>query len=472
MTRKPSARSVSAKGRKAPAHPSIHIDIDPMVSAGFIHDRYDLLIQGRAVSPVPIEQIEVAVDGALIGRLEYGSMEGMPGGPADDSGLTQYAFYVNVPLPRVDAYRACACVITAKEQDGGSFAQQFVLSVDPDSERPVTVASGPTHPTSVYSHVRPPIVLYVERAALDDHGALLVIGWVISRYAMVAVQALIGEQKLDTAQLGGRRDDVANAFPAYTNARMSGFSLSTHIGMPTEGVSTVRVQAISRNGFSHEFVLPLERVRTLIVPGQPSAPAAANAPQAAPPPADTAPPTYQLATGFQLTSDVAAMLATPILVSPSFQQLAAERPAVRDPRRDIRYFCDDLSLTADGRLAAIGWAVCAIGISTITVYLDGKAMGRAELGLCARMSAENTATFPMARYSGFRVRPEQSAKWRPAITSCAWFSATASMMSSEEIRLIQIEGAAEEPSPAPPPPSNADTSVSRSTDPTWFPARS
>ena len=70
-------------------------------------------------------------------------------------------------------------------------------------------------------------MLYVERAALDDSGHVSWSGWAISRTAMVSVQVFVDDQKVIPAQLGGRRDDVATAFPAYANARMSGFSLAS-----------------------------------------------------------------------------------------------------------------------------------------------------------------------------------------------------------------------------------------------------
>ena len=133
---------------------------------------------------------------------------------------------------------------------------------------PVSVASGPTRSSSTYAHLRPSVVLYVERAALDDSGQLLVQGWVVSLTAVVTVQVFIDEEHIGAAQLGGQRDDVGTAFPAYSNARLSGFSLSKHIDVASAAVSTVRVQAISLNGFLHEVVLPVERMRALAV-GQP-----------------------------------------------------------------------------------------------------------------------------------------------------------------------------------------------------------
>ncbi len=51
----------------------IGIDIDPVVSAGFIHDRYDLLVRGRAVSRLPIEELAISLDDVVVGRVQFGA---------------------------------------------------------------------------------------------------------------------------------------------------------------------------------------------------------------------------------------------------------------------------------------------------------------------------------------------------------------------------------------------------------------
>ena len=137
-------------------------------------------------------------------------------------------------------------------------------------------------------------------------------------------------------------------------------------------VSAVRVQAISLNGFLHEAVLPVERVAC----------AGAGARGGA--------------TGARCRPDIAHVAAADL--SPGDGILDWTRPAVaaghagpdgtmgasaRDPRRDIRFFCDEMDLDADGRLTVVGWAVCAVGISAIIVHLDDEEIGEAELGLAA-----------------------------------------------------------------------------------------
>src|ERR1700760_1396871 len=72
----------------------VSIDIDPVVSAGFIHDRYDLLLRGRAVSALPIEEVAVSLDGAIVGRVQFGAMEQLELGHVAD---ISHVFHINVP---------------------------------------------------------------------------------------------------------------------------------------------------------------------------------------------------------------------------------------------------------------------------------------------------------------------------------------------------------------------------------------
>ncbi len=377
----------------SPVASQVRVDIDPMISAGFIFDRFDLLLRGRAVSSTPVEEIALKLDGAVIGRVEFGTVDSaVQGGLPEDGNRTQYVFCLNLPLPRGEAQRNCACILAVRTSDGRIHEEAFDLLVEPSSAAPVTVLAGQTYPAAGYAHIRPPIVLYVERAVLDNRRHVQLAGWAISRTAMVAIQAFIGDQKLVPAQLGGQRDDVGSAFPAYANARMAGFALNSDIvAVPDQDLSTVRVQAISRDGFTHEVIVPFERVHNLAVPE----PARASiGPEAAP-------AAYPQAAGFQIGTDLAALVGEPVLVSRPVP-VAAQPPSPPDPRREIRYFCDHLDLQPEGRLSAIGWAVCGIGISAVTVYLNGEPIGDAELGLLREDVGNEHRHIPMARYAGFR----------------------------------------------------------------------
>ncbi len=314
------------------------------------------------------------LDGVVVGRVQYGRSDRAAEASLPDGSIgSQYVFHIHLPLPRAQAHRSCNCVVAVRTQDGTTHEQAFEFAIDPANSMPISVASGPTRSSSTYPHVRPSVVLYVERAALDDSGQLQVHGWAVSLTSLVTVQVFADEEQISAAQLGGQRDDVANAFPAYGNSRMSGFSLSTGTTMPVEGVSTIRVQALSLNGFAHEVVLPVERVRALMPVPQTEAPApAAHLPQQ---PLQSSPmvqpqPMYTLATGFQFDPGLPSLLSSPM---PSLPAISAP---VRDPRREIRFYCDEMELDAEGHVSVTGWAVCAIGISVITIHLDERNPGR------------------------------------------------------------------------------------------------
>jgi ADP-heptose:LPS heptosyltransferase/GT2 family glycosyltransferase len=389
VSRQPRARSAS-RGRQSPtpakAPRAIRIDIDPVITAGFIHDRYDLLVRGRVVSEEPVEEVEIKLDDLVIGRVRYGEPE-----QNGDGGVS--VFHVNVPLRRAEASATCACTVVARTEGGATHSERFSFAVDPSSPMPVVVTSGPTHSSGTHADVRPPIVLYVERAALDDGGQLLVHGWAIALSPVDAVEVFLDGERIGDAQLGGQRDDVGAAFPVYPSAGRSGFTLSEQIAGRAARPSSIRVQAVSASGTLHEAVLPVEEVHAL--QGRPTA---RSSPQPVTPLVSTAlrQPSYRLVADFRLGPDL------PSLLSPQFPLSPLVQTAARDPRREIRFFFDEMELGAEGRLSVSGWAVCAIGILTIDVYFDEQAIGEAELGLPRPDVGEGYRHIPMARYAGFR----------------------------------------------------------------------
>ena len=386
-----------ARGRTTVEPSSIQIDIDPSISAGYMHGRSDVLLRGRAVSRVPIKEITVRLNDTVIGRVECGqSDQDARARRADGENAIQHVFHINVPLRRAETQRICTCTVTARTRNGDAHVESFDLSVDPSNPVPVSVTWGPRRSSSTYAGARPPLVLYVERAALDDTGQLLVQGWAISLTPMMTVQAFIDKERIGAARLGGQRDDVGAAFPAYPNAGLSGFTLSKHIDVDPWTLSTVRVQAVSMNGHLQEAVLIVERTSALAI-GEPIE----AEPQPEPVPAVTSSltmpeATYRLVAGFQLGPDLLPLLPTPIR-TPSI--LPSIDP---DPRREIHFYCGEMDLTAEGHLSVTGWAVCAVGISAIIVYLDDKEMGKPGLGLPREDVGEVYHHIPMARFSGFR----------------------------------------------------------------------
>ena len=71
-------------------------------------------------------------------------------------------------------------------------------------------------------------------------------------------------------------------------------------------------------------------------------------------------------------------------------------------QKEIHYFWDEASFTSLGELDVEGWAVCAMGIETVAVHLDGERLGDAELGLSRLDVGLTFEAIPAARSAGFR----------------------------------------------------------------------
>jgi hypothetical protein len=114
-------------------------------------------------------------------------------------------------------------------------------------------------------------------------------------------------------------------------------------------------------------------------------------------------PSYRLVAGFQVGPGLPSALEPSLPAVPSAPaSFASAAPSVApDPRRDIRFFCDDIDLNPNGHVKVVGWAVCATGISAISVHLNGEKIGDAELGLPREDVGDEYRHIPMARYSGF-----------------------------------------------------------------------
>ena len=400
--RKTVVEPAMALAESANTPPQMLIDIDQSVLGGIIHGRFDLQIRGRVVSPDPIEEVQLLSDGGPVERVLFDVQSATRALIAGRTAVRQYGYQFSLPRLRERADAPCRFIVRVRTIAGATYDEAFELAVDPTGPEPVTVVSGPIQPSAGYADARPPIVLYVERALLDAEGELLVHGWSVALTPMVSVQAFIGKGEwLSAVDTSGQRDDVAEAYPEYPNARASGFSLSAHLDAArTENLAAVLLRATCLGGYSHEVMMPLEHeTNRLVISPQSAASDAAQTPPVITPDGPVASP-WWARMDYHIPPDP-----KPALPPADEEMTRSADPEMNqpgDPRHEIHYVCEDAGVTEDGTLTVGGWAVCAVGIANIGIHIDGQKAGDAELILPRPDVAEVYATIPMARHSGFQ----------------------------------------------------------------------
>ncbi len=434
----PAAAAAAPDDRPAPM---ILIHVEPTVSGGSMHNRFDVQILGRVASSAAIEDIELRTEGAVIARASFGQPppEQMVTLPDGTDGW-QRAFLLVLPRPLALATGLCSCELRARTTDGHSRTEILELAIDPAAPAPVSSRSGPLLPGAAASAGRPHVLLFVERVLLDDDRNLTVQGWALAMTQIVTVQVFAGDnERLPAAQLGGPRDDVANAFPAYPNARQSGFTCTGRVS-PAASLDSIRVQAISLNGFAMDVVVPVERVSSR--PPQ-HRPAPRLVAEAEPEPARPfspfrQEPAYKLTADFSIAADPLPTLESvavsefdppqsfdtaQLAYAPIAEVTYAKPP--QDERRTIHYFCDLAIVTPDGMLMVEGWAASAVGIGGVSVYLGREKLGRANWACCGPMWANNS---PTSRWRGCPAfgSARRSPTSQKASMTCGSWSATGS----------------------------------------------
>ena len=349
-----------------------------MVWGGRINGRFDVQIRGRVVSSETIEEVELLADELLVSRVRFGQPERLTG--QSRPGQWDYQF----TLPRLQEYAniRCPCVIRARTSEGRERDEPFEVLVDLHSPDPVKGRFQPTQRGVGHDETRPPIVCYVERAALDVNGNFEMCGWTVAMAPIVTAQVLLeGDLRALAADIGGLRGDVAKAYPGYPDAEASGFVLAARTDQSLARTPTsATLQTFSLDGCSQEVTIPLEYVASLVAAAPPPAPEPPAPPEALDrPAADPAVPEQEIVPG----------------------PPQAEQPSDGDARRQIHFFCDQAGVAADRTVRVTGWAVSAVGIASIGIYLDGEKLGDAELGLPRTDVGEAHAEIPMARFSGF-----------------------------------------------------------------------
>ncbi len=379
-------RQTSSKANRADASPAlvagsdnpvtatIFVEIDSAVSGGYISNRFDIAIGGRAMSAAPIGEIKLQIGDWVAGVASFGLPEhtlscvlpdGRPG--------YQRSFQFNLPRPASNEPERCVFAIAVRTDGGIEHVETFELAIDPAANL-VKFVAGPTGFAPALRSTRPFALMFIESATINTHGVLSVHGWAVALGPVVAVQILAGDEWVAQARIGGERDDVATVFPGYPNAGTAGFSLTIKLDEASRDADTVRAQLICADGFGHEVAVPIQRLRQRV--------------------AGTS--------AGEVRSNLASEILPPrVGADTSFTELPAPDQRVNG-NAVIEMYCDAAALSSDGRLTAQGWAVCADGIAQIRVLIDERDVGLAAFGYERPDVGKIFADIPMAHLSGFK----------------------------------------------------------------------
>jgi ADP-heptose:LPS heptosyltransferase/GT2 family glycosyltransferase len=364
----PVADEIGAMGDE----PVVVIEIDPMLSGGPTANRFDVMISGRVVSVVPIKEIRLQVEDWVTGTSSFDQPERaaacvMPDGRPG----RQRIFQFNLPRPRGVELERCTFRIVACTAGDREYAENFEIEVASAGAGSVALISGKISSSMTADHGLPDALMYFERGAIDDDGFLSVEGWTLSFGRVKAVLISVDGTPIAPALIGGKRHDVAAAFPAYPNAAISGFSLLVQLDEALRTAERVRAEAIYSNNVGRGESIPVERLRWR---GSAALPAKGDAP-----------------------IDSAAVAR----FDPAVSRNAVAGSPLNTPA-PIEMYCDAAELTDGGSLSLSGWAVCASGIGQVRVLLDDEEVGLATSGHERKDVGSLYGAIRMAHLSGFR----------------------------------------------------------------------
>ncbi|MFI4947790.1 MAG: glycosyltransferase family 9 protein [Alphaproteobacteria bacterium] len=342
-TRREEAVREVAADEPAPAadralKPPILIAIESLGVIGLPEGKSRLSVGGWALAAAPIGEITASLDGTLASTATYGlARPGVARLYPERAAAAHCGFILVLDLPSSQR-GAITPILTVRTQDGEIGHHPLQVEIPPQGVSAAMVVPAEAAGAGAADPRATLMELRIDAATVDTAGLLRIQGWVVCRVQIEAVDAFIGGARLGAAEFGQVRADIEKLHPDYPNSRFAGFLLVADISGYGSGRKTIAVRATARTGISREAVV-----------------------------------------------EVAV---------PRVRAKAAADPG-------LHFHCDEITLTTEGHLALKGWAVRGSRARSIAVLLDGKAVGRAELGLERPDIGNLFPTLAHARQSGF-----------------------------------------------------------------------
>ncbi|MBN8901974.1 MAG: hypothetical protein J0H57_13145, partial [Rhodospirillales bacterium] len=187
----------AAKPSAPPApEPQVLLDLEPVVSGGFMNDRLDLTVRGR-VAGEALEELVLLRDDVPVSRMQFGEADGRALARLPDGSMApQRTFQFSMPLPGETEAGVLRCALLARTVDAREHLVRFGIMVDPTGAPPGHVVAGPLTPPGAAAGLLPHVIMFVERAAIDLAGTLTVQGWAVSMTRIVTIQAFAADLRV------------------------------------------------------------------------------------------------------------------------------------------------------------------------------------------------------------------------------------------------------------------------------------
>ncbi|HXT78661.1 MAG TPA: hypothetical protein VN702_03785, partial [Acetobacteraceae bacterium] len=397
------AGAARGNARSAAARPSITppiiIQLDPATPVGEVNGRFDMLLRGQIVASEMIEEAALHHAGRVVATLRFVPADHASETMGNGLRVLRQCFQFNLALTPEQAAGRCKFEVAAR---CAGIVRHEAFEVEIGAGR-VTPLAGGFHRGIDTAGAASPAILFIETASVGRRGALRLEGWAVSRSPLVAIHAFAGDARIGTARLGGIREDVVNAYPGYPNARTSGFVFRSPPGAAVGPGDVVRLQASCLHGASKDVLVVLadgggadDATGDAVCRYTPDGvtPEGAALDGVTPEEAASDGVTPEEAASDGVTPDGAALPGQPAARRGA---MASGEDRVRmSSRGTVRMYCERASVYEDGRVLAVGWAVCPDGMARIDIRLDGQPIGRAEMGIERLDVGEEYAGIEMA----------------------------------------------------------------------------
>ena len=233
-----------------------HGDIQACCDSFFIRSDGLVSVGGWAVAPADVRAVLVALNGREIGEADIGLSRPDVGNRFPRISSARQSGFNFVRHLHEEFQGEHLLTVTVRACEGGEKRVQLPLKATQAARGELEVGDLLRSADDLRCEIDVPR-LNANRAAEPLRGVLTVSGWAVTQDGIDRVEVQLDERSPVKAHLGGRREDVALAYPELEDALFSGFIVTFPHRVVGEGEHSVRVLVRAKSGKSVERMFHL-----------------------------------------------------------------------------------------------------------------------------------------------------------------------------------------------------------------------